>query len=395
MCNHQILKNQILKNQTIKNIVLVAFTLLLSACNGFFDKDNTPSPAKLVSFKPEIQPHLLWASRTASSVDDDYLKIGPAIGETAIFTASTKGAVTSTNKSNGYTNWYVNTGFPISTGPAIGDGLIILGSRKGDVIALQQSNGKSVWRRSIAGEILAKPAIGHGVVVIKTIDGYIRGLSTADGHELWAIQQIEPSLILRASSTPLIQGHDVIIGFANGNLVKLNLTDGQVFWLRAIAVAEGAFAIQRMIDIDADPVVYEHHIYAATYQGKIASLEWMSGRILWSHDISSYTGMTANDNTVYISDARSSIWAFNADTGLVNWRQTELDARIVTGPAVMGNYIVVGDGEGYLHWLSQRDGHFAARQSVGAAISAAPIVENNVVYAITKKGYLVAYTLSR
>ena len=200
-------------HQIIKKIAFVAFTLLLSACNGFFEKDNTPTPAKLVSFKPEIQPHLLWSSRTTSSVGDEYLKISPAIGETAIFTASTKGTVTSINKSNGYTNWRVETGFPLSTGPGIGDGLVILGSRRGDIIALQQSNGKSIWRTAVPGEILAKPAVGHGMVVIKAIDGYVRGLSVVDGHELWAFQQIEPSLILRASSTPLIQGRETIIGF--------------------------------------------------------------------------------------------------------------------------------------------------------------------------------------
>ena len=149
-----------------------------------------------------------------------------------------------------------------------------------------------------------------------------------------------------------------------------------------------------MIDVDADPVIFEHHLYAATYQGKIASFDWLSGNTLWSHDISSYTGMTADNNTVYISDAQGIIWAFNADSGLVNWRQTELNARIVTGPAVLGNYLVVGDAEGYLHWLGKNDGHLAARQRVGSAIYAAPVVENNVVYTLTNEGYLAAYTLN-
>jgi outer membrane protein assembly factor BamB len=270
---------------------------------------------------------------------------------------------------------------------------VVVGSRKGDVIALNQANGRQLWRQTIPGEILANPAVSDDVVVIKAVDGYTRALAVNDGHELWAFQQVEPNLILRGASTPIIRDRALIIGFANGNLAKLNLRDGQMLWLQTIAVPEGAFAIQRMIDIDANPIIFDHHIYAATYQGKIASLDWTSGRVLWGHDISSYTGMIADSDAVYISDARSFVWSFGADNGLANWRQTKLEYRTVSGPAIMSDYVVVGDGQGYLHWLSKRDGHFAARVKIGSAIYAAPIAENNVLYVLSNNGNLSAYTL--
>jgi outer membrane protein assembly factor BamB len=230
-------------------------------------------------------------------------------------------------------------------------------------------------------------------VVVKAVDGYTRGLSSNNGREIWSFQQVEPNLVLRGSSAPIIRDGTIIAGYANGNLAKLSLGDGQLLWLQTVAVPEGAFAIQRMIDIDADPIVFEHQIYVATYQGKIASLDWTSGKVLWSHDISSYTGMAADSDSVYISDAKGHVWGFNADSGLVNWRQNRLEYRIISAPAVMGNYVVVGDAEGYLHWLSKTDGHFAARVSLGSAIYASPIVKNNVLYALSNNGYLVAYTL--
>ncbi len=103
--------------------------------------------------------------------------------------------------------------------------------------------------------------------------------------------------------------------------------------------------------------------------------------------------MIADENAVYVSDARSLVWSFGADSGFVNWRQLKLEARTVSGPASMGDYIVVGDGEGYLHWLSKRDGHFAARVKVGSPIYAAPVAENRVLYVLGNNGYLSAYML--
>lgn len=376
-----------------KKLFILTLALCLASCSSFFDKDNTPKPNKLMSFKPEVNPRLLWSTRAGSGSNSEQLRLPPALGETAVYTSSVDGTVTSVNKTNGRVNWRTNTNIAVASGPGVGDGIVVVGSRHGRIVALSQNNGGVRWRTTVPGEVQANPMIQDGVVLIKAVSGYVNALSTSDGHQLWSFQQSEPALLLRGASSPFIQDHYAFIGFANGNLAKIKLLDGQLLWLRPIATAEGAFAIQRMIDIDADPVVYMHNVYAATYQGNIQSLDWATGRTLWSHDISSYTGMVANNDTVYITDAKGYVWAFGSNNGLVNWRQMDLENRILSGPAVMGNYVVVGDAEGYLHWMDRRDGHFAAREYAGSAISADPIVENGVLYALTNNGNLVAYTL--
>lgn len=387
-----------MRNSIIKlarhSVIFSAVILSLTACNGFFEKDNTPAPTPLTSYKPEVRPVRLWSASTGAGAGEVYLKMNPAADARSIVTAGSKGTITSVDKYSGRINWRINTGLQLVAGPGIGDGIIVVVSGKGDILALRQDNGQLIWRSTIPGEIMAQPAVGQGIVVVKAVDGYLRGLSVKDGHELWSYRQVEPALILRGSSSPLIRDHFILAGFANGNLTKVGLNDGQLYWQQTVATPEGAFAIERMIDIDADPLVYAHHIYAATYQGKISSLDWTSGRTIWSHDISSYTGMAADNDTVYISDAKGDIWAFGADSGTVLWRQNVLDYRIISQPAVMGNYVVIGDAEGYLHWLNRTDGHIAARESLGSGIYAAPIVENGVLYAQTNTGYLVAYKLA-
>jgi outer membrane protein assembly factor BamB len=391
------MSSQMLKNKFKNTKIIAAFILstsFLTACGTFFEKDNNPTPTPLTSFKPETTPRLAWSAQVgAGSSSSDYLKMSPAVSETAIYTASTSGTITSLNLATGRRNWQTYVRMPLSSGPGVGDGIVVVGCQKGNLVALNESDGREIWRASVHGEVIAAPAIGGGVVVVKTIDGYTRAFSTQNGQETWSYQQLEPNLILRGASRPIIRDQAVIVGYANGNLAKFGLNGGQLLWQETVAVPQGAFAIERMIDIDADPIVFQHHIYVATYQGRISSLDWTSGRALWTYDISSYTGMAADDNAVYISDAKGMVWAFDADNGLVNWRQKKLEYRIISGPASMYNYIVVGDGEGYLHWLSKTDGHFAARVSLGSAIYASPVVKNNVLYALTNSGYLAAYTL--
>lgn len=385
-----------MKNKNFTKIAIAStLTTLLCACNGFFDKDNTPTPNALVNFKAEATPHLRWETSVNSGVGNDYLKMVPAINEQSIFTTDKNGMVVATNKTTGNNLWKQSTGNSLSTGPAIDNGLVFVGSHDGKVIALRQTDGKIVWNVQVASEILAAPAASAGIVLVKTIDGQLTALSETDGHTLWHYHEIEPTLILRAGSAPQIENDSVVAGFANGNLVKLNLQSGSLQWQETVAVPAGTFAIQRMIDIDADPYIFHNKIFVATYQGRISALELASARSLWTHDISSFNGLSVDNERVYASDAMSHLWAFSANNGNVAWEQKQLESRNITGPANMGNAIVVGDAEGYIHWLSKQDGHLIARvQLGGSGILVAPIVNNNVLYVLTKDGHLAAYTVT-
>lgn len=378
-----------------KQLTIASLTLLLVGCSSFnfFDKDNTPDPKPLKDFTPEIKPQLLWSARTGSGAGDEHLKLGMALDERSIYATNANGVVTAVDKANGQQRWQANTKLDLTTAPGTGDGIVVAGSLYGDIVALNSQNGAMAWKTHIPGEVLAAPAIQHGIVVVKAVDGHVIALATSDGHELWSYQEAEPSLILRGSSSPVIKDGNVFIGYANGNLSKLSLRSGEADWTQTISVAEGGFAIQRMIDIDADPVIYDHHIYAATYQGHIAALNWSTGEILWSHEISSYTGMAASMNAIYVTDAQSRVWGFNAATGDVNWRQDDLQYRVISAPALMGHYVMIGDGQGYLHWLNASNGRIAAREHPGSNISANPLVENNTAYILTNNGHLYAYQL--
>lgn len=372
--------------------LLVICTLFLSGCGALFDSDNAPTPKPLTSFKAEVMPQTVWTANTGNGAGGEHLIMAPVIDGPAIYTASANGNITSVSKLNGQVNWSNDTKLSLTSGPGAGNGIVVAGSRTGDIIALNANDGSVRWKKHVNSEILANPVVSNDKILIKSIDGLVRAYSI-DGKRAWIVQQTEPNLILRGSSSPAVSYNDAIIGFANGRLIKVHLLDGKMMWSQTIAYPQGAFSIERMIDIDADPVVHAHHVFAATYQGKIASLSWTSGKTLWSHDLSSYTGMAADNNNVYVSDAKSFLWSFNADSGLVNWRLGKLEARHISGPATMDNYIVVGDSEGYLHWVDKKDGHFAGRIKASGPIVTSPIAQNGVLYALSSNGYLSAYKI--
>jgi outer membrane protein assembly factor BamB len=372
---------------------IILFSFFISGCNSLWEKDNTLPPSPLVQFAPTISPRQLWDNRVSFNLNHDHLKLSPALTDNTVVTVDAGGTITVVDRFTGKTRWKPFINAAVSTGPAVHDDLIIIGTSNGVVIALGQAERKELWRVTVNNEILATPVISGNLVLIKSIDGTVTALSTKDGHFLWSHAQTEPNLILRGASAPQVAQGAVIVGYASGKVVKLSLQTGRELWSQNVTLPEGAFAIQRMIDVDADPVIAGNRVFVATYQGKVAALDFSNGKILWDYELSSYAGIAVDKANVYISDAKSEVLALNRDSGRLVWKQRQLQARNITGPALMSDYLVVGDGQGVLHWLSKQDGSFAGRVFSGTRIQANPVAQENMVYAITQDGYLFAYVL--
>ncbi len=366
--------------------------ILLAGCGA---KDNTPKPAPLVNFTPTATVTQLWSTSTGYGNDGKFLRLDASYDNGVIYTADSRGHITATNAQNGDQLWQINTKQPISAGPTAGNGMVVVGTSAAHVITVSEKNGNVLWDQTISSVVLAAPTIYKDNVLVKSVDGKLINLDASTGKQRWSFSQEVPSLILRGSSSATVDNNQVYIGFANGTLASLALDTGSPTWTQAIATTQGYNDIENMIDIDTKPIVKDGIVYVATYQGNIAALNAITGTVLWQHPLSSYSGIAADAQAIYSSDNSSHIWAYDQNTGGILWHQDALSWRNTTGPVVMNNTVVVGDMEGYLHWLSTKDGQFVARTEVGNAMLASPIVVNNVLYVFTANGTLAAYQLNK
>lgn len=382
-----------MKNLMNKIYIFGTFICLffLTACGGLGD-DNTPMPAPLTAYPFQIQPVLIWSIATGRGMGDDYLHLNPVIQKSQIFVASKSGLVTALDLAHGRKLWQKNIGQIITSGPAVKSGIVVIVTKQPEVIALADT-GAVLWRAILPNQVLAPPAIGQGQVIFKTVNGQVLALDLHTGELLWSYEHGAPMLILRPSSAPQIIDNKVIVGFSDGKLVSLNLRRGSLVWERTIAFPQGVTAADQLIDIAADPILSCDVIYVVTYQGQLAAVSLRSGRILWQRNFSSYSGLTVGNN-LYITDTNGGVWAFNRSTGELLWHQQALKHRGLTAPALYGNSLIIGDQEGYIHWLSQLDGHLLARDLVheNASIIANPVVDYPMACILTREGGLSAWT---
>jgi outer membrane protein assembly factor BamB len=243
--------------------------------------------------------------------------------------------------------------------------------------------------------VIATPAIGGGLVVVRSNDGRVYALDAKSGERRWVFDRTVPLLSLRGNGAPTIVGDRVIIAYDNGKIAALKLADGNLVWEQTLANSEGRTELARMVDVDGELGVSGSEVYGASYQGQIGALTLDSGRQLWSREFSAYGGVAFNTGQLYASDADGVVWAVEARSGASIWKQDALAHRWLSTPAFADGRVVVGDFEGYVHWLKADTGELVARVKLGGAgVRAAPVVVGNTVYVTSAKGELAAYRVA-
>lgn len=377
-----------------KKLVGVITSLLLTGCSSLsgFGTDNHPKPAPLASITPAIQVKSVWSATAGNGAANMQIALPLAADGDVLYASNFDGTVAAFKANNGKRLWSTQTKANLTSGPGVGDGLVVIGSSDGRVIALDQVTGKLRWQHTVSTQIMAAPAIAANKVIVKTIDGTLYALNAADGSQLWQYVHTSSQYMLRASSMPQIAQDRVVVGFNDGKLLAVKLDNGQLLWERTIAIPQGASLVQQLVGIDTNPLIVNQTIYVATYQGNLLAMSFDGSQLLWQQPFSTYNDLAQAGNQLLATNTDSHVWSVNRQTGRIDWRQTQLAARDITAPVIQQQTVVVGDKEGYLHWLALDDGHILARAKVGSdPIMAKPITVDNTLVVVTQSGKLVAY----
>ncbi len=376
----------------------------LSGIKDYFTggADNSEPPSELVEYTPEIKAEVLWDESVGEGTDGQTLKLVPAIGNGRIFAADRDGLVQARDLATGSLVWEVEieneAGDEVnfSSGPGLGAGTVILGTNDAEVIALNNENGALLWKVPVSSEVLAVPVAAQGIIIIRTTDGSVIALNEKTGQKIWSYEHNVPTLTVRGTGMPLIIDMDntntIIEGYDNGKLMALRLDDGKYVWESSVTLPKGRSEVERLVDIDVDPIEAKGVIYTASYNGGSAAVSILDGDVLWRNEnVSSHTGLSLDSQNLYVSNSDGHVVQLDIRTGSSLWEQKDLHGRRLTSPVTYESYVVVGDLEGYVHWLSSTDGRQLARVKVaGDAIEAKPLVVGDTVYIYAKDGTLAA-----
>ena len=353
-------------------------------------------PAPLVDITESVGVTRLWSANAGKGEDRLGVRQGPAVADGRVYVAAIKGGVRAFDLQTGASVWSHDSDLRLSGGPGVGEGLVVVGSLDGEVIALDAATGAERWTAKVSNEVIAQPTIGQGVVLVRSNDGRVTAFDVASGERRWFWVRELPSLTVRGNDAPVLGPGFVFVGNDDGTLAALSLTDGRTLWEQAVAQPDGRTELERMADVDGSPVLDEAVLFASSYKHRTMALEGPSGRPLWVSEHGGANRPALSPQRLVVTDANGTVWGLDKYSGTAAWQQPALARRNLSGAAIQGDYAVVGDYEGYLHWLRLDDGEFVARERAGRdPIRGAMVVADGVLVVQSTDGRVTAWRLAQ
>jgi outer membrane protein assembly factor BamB len=374
-------------------IALPFFMLMIIQGCALFggDDEDVQLPTELVEFEAVIEVDEKWDVSVGKGHEGLVLGLQPTTDGEQIYAASFDGNVIAFDTNRGRKVWKNNYDLSFTSGPTYKDGILVLGTNDGELITLDALTGEILWATTVSSEILAPVSIKDDKIFVRTVDGSLTALSKEDGAQQWLVNHKVPRLSLRGTSAPVNFSNAVLCGFDDGKVSAYDVSNGTLLWEKMLTPAGGRTEIEKIMDIDAPMVILGNELYVGSYQGALGAMALESGDIIWITEASIYAGIAADDNAVFVSEADGTVMALSRFTGREIWKKENLLYRNPTAPVIMDDSIVIGDLEGYLHWLDKTSGEIQERINIGKSkISNAPLVLNNSIYVLTDSGNLVS-----
>jgi outer membrane protein assembly factor BamB len=384
----------------LTTVICSAF-FFLTGCSVFSSEEDVVKMAELPVFASSYQPQIAWKKHVSDGIDKYYSQLQPVADRDAVYAASRDGVIKAFAVENGKRLWStdfsddpvnkLNRSARFSGGITLAGDCLVIGTENAQVLAFDKSSGALKWRADVKGEVVAQPAYADGKVVVHTTRGDLIALDSNSGEELWSLSNKQPNLTLRGSAAPSISQGGVVFGRADGFVSVALLSTGQPLWQLPVARPHGATELDRLVDADMKPIISNGIVYTLAYNGNLLAIDLFQGKQLWSRNYAGYSDIALSGTTLYLTDYRGFVYAVDRNSGKELWVNSQLAYRNVTGVTVANEYLVVGDGEGYLHWINRDNGTFAAQQELDSeGLYMQPIATDGYLYLQTRSGKLIA-----
>lgn len=366
--------------------------LMLTGCGMFGSKEVEREPLELVEFSPTLDVERVWQVSVGKGLSRSAQSLKPHFSNGRVWVADYRGQITAVNAETGARERSFETELDISAGPGVYGERLLVGTLSGQVAVLDADSGDIQWRAQLSSEILSTPILQDGIVVARCIDGRIFGLDARTGERQWIYDRSVPLLTLRGNSDPLSRGGQLFIGYDDGAVSAVRVSDGVRLWEQRVSVPEGRTELDRLADIDGPMAIVGADLYAVTQHGRMASLALDTGRIQWVGDIASHSGLSVSRTRLASTSVDDVVWMVDRQNGATTWQNEQMLRRGLTRPVFYGNYLVTVDRDGYMHWMDADTGAFVARERASKDRPAsAPLVIGTTLYFLDADGTLSAW----
>ena len=361
--------------------------MLVALLAGCASGSKPPEPTPLTPVANILTVKQAWTQR----IGDVPTWFQTAALPGSVVVASADGQVVRLDSTTGQIVWSAKVAAGISAGTG-SDGTFTAVVDKNNGLVAIGPKGQLLWRYQLPATVLTPPSVIDGRIVVQAADQRVLAFDAATGKRLWQADSRSASLLVQQAGGMVSRDGVVMIGTALGRIDAYALSDGLPRWQATLARARGVTEVERVVGITGQPTLLGSMLCARAYQSAVGCIDADTGRVIWTRAANGYTALSMNDQEVVGTQANGDIQAYSAADGVPSWTNAQLKYRNLSAPLLVGRTVAVGDYQGYISFLSAKDGSIVGRVATdGSAIQAAPVVVGKTMVVVTAKGGVYAF----
>ena len=363
-------------------IPLGIITFLLGGCffqpvEDFVDQMDDQYFADEFNYIPtEIKPYdkkasmeLIWENKVG---DNEVNNFNLVFSEEFVIAATSDGSVRKMKINSGETVWKKEFSQKIMIGVGGNIENILFIAEDGYLWCLD-GKGEAIWKIFVDGEALTTPVINNDKAYVRLANYGILQVDLKQGDIDWRYIHASPSLTFNGTSSLAFSDGIIYGGFGAGKLVAIYQKSGAFMWEATISQIKGVTDIERLNDVLSQPLINNREIYAASTSGDLTAIDRRNVNTIWTRKISSFKNLAFDGFDIYLTHKSDSLYSLDSKNGKTNWRNADLQYRRVTNPIITGDYVAVGDFDGYIHLLNIESGAIEGRAQITSNV---PIGKN-------------------
>jgi len=243
----------------------------------------------------------------------------------------------------------------------------------------------------------SSPAIGiNDLVFVKLDDGDTAAINIGDNNLEWTYKGRNVPLSIKGSGSIAYQNNNIYVPRDDGNIISLVSTSGKLNWLTSISARSGRNELESLRDIEISPIISNGVLFIGSYQGNLVSIDILNGNIIWSKPMSVMSHFSVDDSNLYVSDDSGYIYSIDRYNGDVQWKQSTPNNIQSTQTFIIDNYILSLSIEGHIMVIDKTDGKILVFKSVLSDIDpqAKGLLLDKVLYIVSKNGRLNAIKIN-
>ena len=240
------------------------------------------------------------------------------------------------------------------------------------------------WQRQLGAPVWGSPIVHDNIVYVAATDGRVHALQAADGEPLWTWTGPHPfygDILVTADALYLLD--------ERSQLVALARADGRLLWrldLHENDSSPAAAPPPRNPTFNhrtATPVLDSRGIlYVGSTDQHLYAINAESGRIVWRHPTPApiYAPVTLHGDNLVAACFDGTLFSIHRRNRRERFRST-LDGPLVSAPVIVGDRLIIGSRDYFLHGLDAATGAARWRNTYWFSwVESTPRVADGILY---------------